>query len=84
MKARLQVSDLGKGVTFMSRVVFAGLCPHPPIVVPEVGKGSGAKINHLLGHEHAWPLKSGPNPPKSWCLASPQHLFPGWLGLGSQ
>jgi len=28
----------------MDNLVFAGIAPHPPIVVPEVGKGEGVKV----------------------------------------
>lgn len=29
----------------MGELVFAGLCPHPPIIVPQVGKGETVKVS---------------------------------------
>ncbi|MCL6450187.1 MAG: AmmeMemoRadiSam system protein A [Acetobacteraceae bacterium] len=55
----------------MSGVVVAGLAPHPPIIVPEVGRGSLKEVARTCEAMRRWARAIGGAAPQSLVLISP-------------
>ena len=55
-------------------IIGAFMVPHPPLIVPEVGKGEEKKIQDTIDAYHRVAVKIGELRPETIVLISPQQV----------